>query len=76
MTINPNFKRIARETAIDFFAPLTVLFRLLTSDFHTARAGGPPKPTPRPRSTQRRASRPAANRSLASSVEARGNAKR
>lgn len=74
MAINPNFKRIARETAIDFFAPLTVLFRLLASDLHTTRGDGPPKPAPRTRSTLRRASRPAANRSLASSVEAKRNA--
>ncbi len=43
MSIKLNFKRIARETAIDFFAPLTAMYKLLRSDLSTARSGEPPR---------------------------------
>ena len=37
MTLKLNFSRIAKESAIDFFAPLTGMYKVLTSDLATAR---------------------------------------
>ena len=36
MTLKLNFSRIAKESAIDFFAPLTAMYKVLTSDLATA----------------------------------------
>lgn len=44
MPFQLNFKRVAREAAIDFFAPLTGLYRVLVADLATAREVGPCPP--------------------------------
>ncbi|WP_416761708.1 hypothetical protein ACNI65_05685 [Roseateles sp. So40a] len=74
MSIKLNFKRIARETAIDFFAPLIVMYRLLTSDLSTASSGGQPRraATFRQRPIPRRSSQPAGGKPAGFSREPEG----
>ena len=78
MTLKLNFSRIAKESAIDFFAPLTGMYKILTSDLATARGQVRPDgddPAIRAKVLGRRAARPAANRSLATSAVPRAHAK-
>jgi len=71
MSIKLNFKRIARETAIDFFAPLIAMYKLLMSDLSTASLGEQRRraATFRQRPTPRRSCRIAGGKSPASCGE-------
>lgn len=64
MTLKLNFSRIAKESAIDFFAPLTAMYKVLTSDLATARTDKRPDCDGHPAKTRAPGpARPAANRS-------------
>ncbi len=78
MTLKLNFSRIAKESAIDFFAPLTAMYKVLTSDLATAstnRRRECDEHAVKVKAHGRRAARPAANRSLATSAVLKGQAK-
>ena len=77
MSIKLSFKRIARESAADFFAPLTVLYQLLATDLSTASLGEQPRraatfrqgPTPKRSSRLADGQSPDASRDLESASE-------